>query len=470
MMDVIRNYTYGLDAPLISLQRFADAGTLVNTTGGTVNAYTGDAVATGAMSTTMKTYYDTELLENARSEHYFAQFGRKQPLPANRGMIVEWRKWNTLPLADVLKEAVIPTGKPFGQTALTGSIRELGMYVPISQRLKLHAVDDVILGATEELGASAGETQDVAIRNALCEGTNVMFADKVDEDGKSTVIDARWKLTKDCKLTPDMVNQAYTLLRKLKAPRIDGKYIAIIHESCAYDIRQSKEWIEAHKYASPEEIYNGEIGELHGIRFIVTPTAPVWSGTPLNGDAGRYLTMTTTYSASDSGGNPTYGVASMYKLKISETPTEAMVGRYCHVYDASASGYVNTVKIVGVETSGKFLWLDEDLGITPADGDKLYPGEGGAEDINGDSGMAVYGCMFFGKDAFGLIDPEGAGLEMIIKTAAQVGGPLEQFSTAGYKLSEGTKILYQDRLVRLECCSKYSDTDAQNVAEFKDAE
>ena len=53
----------------INLQLFADAGTLVNTTGNYVNAYTGDTTAFDGVNTLsgeLKTFYDTELLENAR--------------------------------------------------------------------------------------------------------------------------------------------------------------------------------------------------------------------------------------------------------------------------------------------------------------------------------------------------------------------------------------------------------------------
>lgn len=67
-----------------------------------------------------------------------------------------------------------------------------------------------------------------------------------------------------------------------------------------------------------------------------------------------------------------------------------------------------------------------------------------------------------GKEAYGIIDPEGAGLEMIIKNRDTAGGPLNQFSTAGYKLETGTKILYNDRMVRIETCSEYSDVDEAN--------
>jgi hypothetical protein len=51
---------------------------------------------------------------------------------------------------------------------------------------------------------------------------------------------------------------------------------------------------------------------------------------------------------------------------------------------------------------------------------------------------------------------------MIIKDASQIGGPLNQFSTVGYKFESATKILYQERMVRVESCSAYSLTDDAN--------
>ena len=73
---------------IFNLQLFAEAGTVVNTTGGTVNAYDGTKNVSTAMSSTLKTFYDTELLENARVEMFYAQFAKKQPLPKGRGRSV----------------------------------------------------------------------------------------------------------------------------------------------------------------------------------------------------------------------------------------------------------------------------------------------------------------------------------------------------------------------------------------------
>ena len=341
-----------------NLQMFADAGTVTNTTTGDVNAYDGTAHATGALSPTMKTYYDTELLENARAEMVHAQFAKKQGLPKNRGRKVEWRKWNTLPNASKLTEGVIPTGEKLGMTYIDDTIDQYGIYVTVSDVLELHAIDDVILGASEELGASSGKTQDELVRNDLVTGTNVLYADKVVA-GTVTPINDRANLTVDCKLTPDVVNQAVTILKKMHAPKFNGKYVAVIHPSVAYDLRSSDEWIEVHKYAKPDEIFSGEIGELHGVRFIES-------------------------------------------------------------------------------TQAKVVRNDADT-------------------------LSVYFCLFLGKDAYGTIDPDGGALEMIVKPKEQVGGPLNQFSTIGYKLeTNGAKILYQERILRVECCGKYSTTDTAN--------
>ena len=153
----------------VGFQFFADAGTLVNATGNYVNAGTGQTTAFSGNDTlapTMKTFYDTQLLENARPNLVHAQLAGRQALPRNHGKTVEWRKWNTLKDAEELTEGVIPTGQKMGQTSTTGAIKQIGLYVTVSDQLELHALDNVILGATEELGASAGTSIDKRVRDA----------------------------------------------------------------------------------------------------------------------------------------------------------------------------------------------------------------------------------------------------------------------------------------------------------------
>ena len=120
--------------------------------------------------------------------------------------------------------------------------------------------------------------------------------------------------------------------------------------------------MEAHKYAAPEELFNGEIGELHGCRFVENVFAPV---------------------------------------------------------------------------------LDDE-----------YANK---------AGTVTYATYMFGKDSFGIVDPEGGGLQMIIHDKSEIGGPLNQFSTVGFKLeTNGATILYPERLLRMMSCSSYSASDTPN--------
>ncbi len=439
----------------------------VNTTAGDVNAFDASALnATGAMSAAMKTYYDTELLENARPRLIFTQLGKSQFLPAGHGDSVQWRKWNTFEKSlTPLTEGVIPSGQKFGQSAVSVSVQQYGDYAAISDRLNLHAVDNVLLGAAEEMGAAGGETADTLVRNELCTGTSVLYADTLDASGAVTATpSSRRELSADNnRLTPDVVNKAYTFLKKQKAPFFEGnKYVAVIHPSAAYDLRSHPDWMEAHKYASAREIFEGEIGELHGVRFVESTEAPIFNGGNLFSDSTAYLTMT-AFVTNASSTSASYGVVSANRATVSDVLTnaigEALVGRRVHYYDASATALIGTATVVGVDVSNKYVYLDEAISVTWASGDKLYPGEGG----NSKNGpCAVYGTLFFGKDAFGVVDPEGMGLEMIIKDAAQIGGPLNQFSTVGYKFETAAKILYQNRMVRVESCSAYSTVDEAN--------
>lgn len=354
------------------LQIFADAGTLVNSTGGYVNSGTGnvtDFSGKDTLAPTLKTFYDMELLENARVEMFYAQFGKKQPLPAGRGRTIEWRKWNTFERAAKLKEGVIPTGQKFGMSSKTGTIDQYGTYAAITDVLELHAYDDVILGATEEMGASAAETQEVLIRDALLTNTNVLYCDNItlatgDVASTPTACNQMEATAETMSLlTPRMIAKAATKLKKDRVPKINGKYYAVIHPSVLEDLRNHKDWVDVHKYSATTEIFNGEVGELHGVRFVEDNFAPILGG----------------------------------------------------------------------------------------------------ETYQNKAGTVTYATYFFGRDSFGIVDPKGGALQMIVKNKGEIGGPLEQFSTVGYKFeTNGATMLYTERALRVMSCSSYSAIDETN--------
>ena len=54
--------------------------------------------------------------------------------------------------------------------------------------------------------------------------------------------------------------------------------MCILHPYVAYDIMSDPHWEDMHKYCSPENMYEGEIGRIAGVRFVETSEAAVYKG------------------------------------------------------------------------------------------------------------------------------------------------------------------------------------------------
>lgn len=227
------------------------------------------------MSVEMKTFYDMTLIDEAQPNLIHNQFGQKRPIPANGGKKIEFRKFASLPKAlTALTEGVTPDGKKLSVSKIEAEVSQYGDYVVHSDVLKLTTIDNVIVEATKILGNQAGLTLDTLTRNVLHSGTNVMYCPKAD----GTAVDSRAGLDDTCKLTVDVIKRAVAIMKKNNAPKINGDYVAIVHPFVAYDLMSDEAWIDAHKYANPDNIYEGEIGKVAGVRFVESSEAKIYEG------------------------------------------------------------------------------------------------------------------------------------------------------------------------------------------------
>ena len=98
-----------------------------------------------------------------------------------------------------------------------------------------------------------------------------------------------------------------------------------------------------------------------------------------------------------------------------------------------------------------------DKTVTVGDKEVIYPGEGGKQ------GCAVYGCLFLGKGAYGVVDLS-EGTEVIVKPRGSSGtaDPLDQRSSVGWKGVHAAAILYDEYMVRVESGSTWSSQAAVN--------
>ena len=231
------------------------------------------------LSAEMKTFYDMTLIDEATANLVHDQFGQKRPIPANGGKTIEFRKFAPLAKATTpLTEGVTPDGKSLTVSTITATISQYGDYITQSDVLELTALDNTILEATKLLGRQAGSTLDTVVRNVLVSGTNVTYCPKIGADGAETEVTSREALDNTCQLTVDVVQQVVAKLRAQNAPTISGKYVAVIHPYVAYDLMRDPEWIDAHKYTQSSNLYEGEIGEIAGVRFVQTTEAKIFAG------------------------------------------------------------------------------------------------------------------------------------------------------------------------------------------------
>jgi N4-gp56 family major capsid protein len=223
------------------------------------------------LSPEMKTFYDMTLIDEASANLVHDQFGQKRPIPANGGKTIEFRKFSSLPKATTaLTEGVTPDGKSLTVTAITATVAQYGDYITQSDVLELTSLDNTILEATKLLGKQAGLTLDTIVRDKIhSENKSIFWANEKT---------SRSNLAAEDQLTVKEIQAVVAHLRAQNAPTIGGKYVAIIHPYVAYDLMRDPEWIDAHKYANPTNLYEGEIGEVAGVRFVQTTEAKIYDG------------------------------------------------------------------------------------------------------------------------------------------------------------------------------------------------
>lgn len=402
-----------------------------------------------SLSAEMKTFYDMKLIDEASANLVHDQFAQKRNIPQGSGKTIEFRKFAPLNKATTpISEGITPAGNSLTVTNMTATVSQYGDFITQSDMLELTALDNTILEATKLLGRQAGMTLDTVTRNVMQSGTNVSFASKWSGTTE-TAVTARKDLDITSILKVDTVNQIVAKLRAANAPTINGKYVAIIHPYVAYDLMTDPAWVDAHKYAQPVNLYDGEIGEVGGVRFVQSTEAKIYRGAGLTAGS-RSLTVKT---------NVTSSTTVAVKEKITAEDVTAFAARD----DEDKFVYIDGTKYgVASLTAGAAGSASLTLDLTAASisADKVMYDNGGTS-----NDLAVFGSLFLGDGAYGTTEISGGGLQTIVKQKGSAGtaDPLDQRSSIGWKATKTAKILIPDYLIRVESVSpRFSSTALAN--------
>lgn len=374
------------------------------------------------MSAEMKIFYSDYLIDLAEPELVHDQFGQKHPIPKNGGKVIEFRQYDPLPEQTTpLVEGVTPDGQSLTVKTITSEVKQYGGYVTLSDMLMMTAIDNNLVQATKLIASQAGRTLDTITREIINAGTVVQFS-----QGQVDSRDELYYTSEDdnCNLTVDAIKRAVRFLETQDTPQINGYYVGIIHPYSKYDLMKDPDWKTPHEYVDTENVYQNEIGELYGVRFVQSSRAKVFAGADLASDS-RTLTVNGS------------GVSATKTVPFDGGTVEAsaLVGRMVNIG--------GTVTKVTANTTSQLTVADN---VTAADNTVIYPGEGGKD------GADVYSTLILGDDAYGVTEITGGGLQHIVKQlgSAGSGDPLNQRATVGWKATKTAEILVQQYMVRIE--------------------
>ena len=229
-----------------------------------------------------KTFYDRTLLSRLLPNLTFLKYGQKRPMPKNEGATINFRRFNSLSVpASSLTEGVTPDGANLSITAVNATVAQEGNWVRLSDKISMVGIDPVLTEAAALMGENAAETLETRCADVIFKGTSQQYAG----GAASASAIAAGKV-----VNSEEIKKAVRTLRNNNAKPLEGGYyIGFCDPSVAYDLQNDTLWQDISKYNGAENIMKGEIGRIHGVRFILTTMCPTDATTATAGTLHKTL-------------------------------------------------------------------------------------------------------------------------------------------------------------------------------------
>jgi N4-gp56 family major capsid protein len=227
---------------------------------------------TSTLSNEVQVYYEAKFLERAKHSLVHEEGAQKRTQKANSGKTIRFTRYTPLSTVTTpLTEGSNPAEASITEANVDATLAEYGNVVKVSKLLSTVSIDREGAEKTELLGQNMGETLDELTRNELYSGATVQLA-----AGKSALSSIAASDT----LSAAEVRKAVRTLKKNKAMRYpDGFFLAKISPDTSYDLMGDNVWVNSKTYSDVKALYAGEVGELHGARFLESTNPKTESST-----------------------------------------------------------------------------------------------------------------------------------------------------------------------------------------------
>lgn len=220
------------------------------------------AETTTTLSNEMMTFYSSVFLERAKQLLVHRQGLQKSTHSAGSGKVMRMNVYSPLTTATTaLTEGSNPSEASLSSSTVDVTLKEYGTTVKVAKLLNRTSIDVDGREKTEVVGQNMGETLDELCRDAIYTGATAQIAaGKVLSNVAATDT-----------LTALEIRKAVRTLKGNKALRYpDGNFLGKIGQMTSFDLMGDSTWVNAKTYSDVSGLYAGEVGRLHGVRFIET--------------------------------------------------------------------------------------------------------------------------------------------------------------------------------------------------------
>jgi N4-gp56 family major capsid protein len=258
------------------------------------------ATVYGDISPRTAAFVVKQLLERGMPYMVLEKFGQAKPLPSNSTKSMKWRRYSALALATTpLSEGVAPTSTKLSSVDVTLTLAQYGEVVELTD-IVLDTHEDPILQETISiLGEQASQTVETIRFNALKAGSNVVLSNGTLRTDVNTPISLAKIRAVIRALRAQYAKPITSIIKStpnFNTENVLPSYVAVAHTDLESDIRSLNGFQDVKDYGSVSP-WEGEIGSVEGLRFILSPIYTAWA----NGGgakAGSGTTMVSTAGTS----------------------------------------------------------------------------------------------------------------------------------------------------------------------------
>lgn len=227
-------------------------------------------------------FYQRTLLDALYDSVVWMPWGKKTPIPKNAGATTSWRRLEMPAVTSTaVTEGVTPDGIDLTINKVSATVQQFGTWTKITDLLDMAGLDPLVTEVSQLFGEHAGLSMDIVIRDILAAGTNAQFA---NSRASRATLQAGDVLT-TAEIQKVRATMVKNNVKMMKMPNGQMGYPAFIHPDDATVIFNLQEWKDQNTYVDVKNREAGIAGQMYGIYFIETNTAPTFS----DGGAGGNL-------------------------------------------------------------------------------------------------------------------------------------------------------------------------------------